>query len=67
MAACMVFVTVVTAIFLVSVMILLGCGVNSVELGVNVLGDMSNNRSNLFIRQRFMTISYQHRFLSSLQ
>ena len=47
--------------------ILLGIGVDSVELRINVLSRMSNDRIKFFVKQWLMTIRYQKRFVCSLQ
>ena len=65
MAASTGFAIVITAICQVLVMILLESLVNSVELGVDILGRISNDSSKLLVRQRVVSILCQNRFLNS--
>ena len=65
--ATMVFAIVVTTICPVLAMMLLEIGIDAVELGIDVLGGMSNNSSKLLVGQWLMTIHCQNRFLSSFQ
>ena len=61
------FTTIVMAICPVLAIMVLEVGVNNVELGVDILGGISNDGSKLLIRQRLITIWYQNRFLSFFQ
>ena len=61
------FAVILIAIRLVLATMLLEIGVNGVELGINVLGRISNGSSKLIIRQQLMSIWCQNRFLYSLQ
>ena len=59
------FALIVTTICTAQVMMLVEIEVNCVELGVHVLGTISNNCSKLFVRQRLVPIRCQNRSLSS--
>ena len=46
---------------------LLDIGVDGVDLGVDILGGISNDSSKLLVRERLITRRIQNRFHSSFQ
>ena len=61
------FTIIVMTICAVLATMLLEIGVDHVELAVNVLGAISNERSKVLVSQRLMTIQCQNRFLCFFQ
>ena len=65
--AAMGFAIIVTAICPVLATMPLDIGMECVELAVDILVGISNDSSNLHVRQQLIVIRYQNRFVSSSQ